>query len=350
MAKAQKEAEKRKLKELKQANALRSASKDTLHDTILCLEKTLYGSELGEAIKSQFIGKAAEIVEIEDDVQYTIRWQTKTKAEWDSLSQSFIPFENKKTTIVKNRHVALWMNMQRFTIMIQNEDLIPTLAGIKAQQAGSQVVLIVEGLQKYYRDQKNHRSRAFQNSVLKGIAEEFGEQRSRPATSKKPRTSKTDWIADGPDKNTIEDIMLSLQLSEKIMIVHTANITETASWIASFSATMATTNASSELLDFYMDVRAKSGIDSTDTWLKMLQNIQKCTDAVAKAIVQEYPTVYSLYDAYTKTQSVEEAEMLLADIEVQRSVITNRDRFVNKAMSKKIYSILMSDDNKLVIS
>jgi hypothetical protein len=48
----------------------------------------------------------------------------------------------------------------------------------------------------------------------------------------------------------------------------------------------------------------------------MLQNIQKCTDAVAKAIVQEYPTVYSLYDAYSKTQSIEEAEMLLADIEV----------------------------------
>jgi len=133
--------------------------------------------------------------------------------------------------------------MQRFTTMIESEDLIPFLTGIQAQQAGSQVVLIVEGLQKYYRDQKNHRSRAFQNSVLKSIAEEFGEQRSRPSTSKKPRTSKTDWMVDAPDKNTIEDIMLSLQLCEKIMIVHTANIAETASWIASFSATMATTNA-----------------------------------------------------------------------------------------------------------
>jgi hypothetical protein len=68
-----------------------------------------------------------------------------------------------------------------------------------------------------------------------------------------------------------------------------------------------------------MDVRAKSGMDSTDTWLKMLQNIQKCTDAVAKAIVQEYPTMYSLYEAYTQTRSVEEAEMLLADIEVTNS-------------------------------
>lgn len=228
---------------MKQANALRSASKDTLHDTILCLEKSLHESELGKAIQTQFMGKAAEIVEIEDAFQYTIRWQTKTRAEWDTLSQSYIPFENEKISIIKNKHVAVWMNMQRFTTMIECGDLIPFLTGIKAQQAGSQVVLIIEGLQKYYRDQKNHRSRVFQNSVLKSIAEEFGEQRSRPSTSKKPRTSKTDWMVDAPDKNTIEDIMLSLQLREKIMIVHTANITETASWIASFSATMATTNA-----------------------------------------------------------------------------------------------------------
>lgn len=222
---------------------MRSASKDTLHDTILCLEKSLHESELGKAIQTQFMGKAAEIVEIEDAFQYTIRWQTKTRAEWDTLSQSYIPFENEKISIIKNKHVAVWMNMQRFTTMIECGDLIPFLTGIKAQQAGSQVVLIIEGLQKYYRDQKNHRSRVFQNSVLKSIAEEFGEQRSRPSTSKKPRTSKTDWMVDAPDKNTIEDIMLSLQLREKIMIVHTANITETASWIASFSATMATTNA-----------------------------------------------------------------------------------------------------------
>jgi len=57
-------------------------------------------------------------------------------------------------------------------------------------------------------------------------------------------------------------------------------------------------------------------VDATDTWLKMLQNIQKCTDAVAKAIVHEYPTFYTLYEAYTRCQSIEEAEMLLAPIQV----------------------------------
>jgi hypothetical protein len=227
---------------LKQANAVRSVSKDSLHDTILCLGKKLYDSELGKAIQSQFEGKAAEIVGIEDEFEYIIRWQTKTRAEWDSLSQSFIPFENDKITIVNNKHVAVWMNMQRLTTMIQSGDLITFLSGIRERHASCQIVLIVEGLQKYYRDQKNHRSRVFQNSVLKGIADEFGEQRSRPSTSKKPRPSKTDWISDGPDKNTIEEVMLSLQLGEKIMIVHTATVAETASWVASLSATMATNN------------------------------------------------------------------------------------------------------------
>lgn len=82
----------------------------------------------------------------------------------------------------------------------------------------------------------------------------------------------------------------------------------------------------------------------------MLQNIQMCTDAVSKAIVREYPTVYSLYDAYKRCKSVQEAETLLADIQVEQSVLSERDRYVNKAMSKKIYSILMSDDSKMVIA
>jgi hypothetical protein len=70
------------------------------------------------------------------------------------------------------------------------------------------------------------------------------------------------------------------------------------------------------MLDFCMDGRTRSGVDSTDTWLKMLQNIQQCTEAVAMAIVREYPTLYSLYMAYTRCKSTADAEMLLADIEV----------------------------------
>lgn len=73
---------------------------------------------------------------------------------------------------------------------------------------------------------------------------------------------------------------------------------------------------SNEMLDFCMDGRIRSGADNTDTWLKMLQNIQQCTEAVAKAIVREYPTIYTLYEAYTRCESTADAEMLLADIEV----------------------------------
>lgn len=77
-----------------------------------------------------------------------------------------------------------------------------------------------------------------------------------------------------------------------------------------------TSSESNEILDFCMDGRIRSGADNTDTWLKMLQNIQQCTEAVAKAIVGEYPTIYSLYEAYTRCASTADAEMLLADIEV----------------------------------
>lgn len=47
----------------------------------------------------------------------------------------------------------------------------------------------------------------------------------------------------------------------------------------------------------------------------MLQEIQLCTPAVSDSIIQEYPTLMSLYKRYKQLDSTE-AEYLLADLEV----------------------------------
>lgn len=48
----------------------------------------------------------------------------------------------------------------------------------------------------------------------------------------------------------------------------------------------------------------------------MLQEIHLCTPAVAKAVTDAYPTAQSLYRRYKEAKSVEEAEELLADLQV----------------------------------
>lgn len=224
---------------MKEVNAIRTYSTDTLHDTIICLEKSLHDAEVGQAIKAQFEGKEAEIIPIDEEIENIIRWKIKKRADWDSSSQSFIPFHDGETRVVTNKHVAVWMDMAQLTTMILADELTPHLKRMQSRFTESQIILIVEGLQKYYREQKNIQSKNFQKSVLQSIASDTGKQRGS-STSKKSKSGKLDWIVNGPDRNTIEDVMLSLQLSNRIMIIHTVDSTATGSWIAAISATIAT--------------------------------------------------------------------------------------------------------------
>ncbi|GAA5799135.1 hypothetical protein HPULCUR_004545 [Helicostylum pulchrum] len=81
----------------------------------------------------------------------------------------------------------------------------------------------------------------------------------------------------------------------------------------------------------------------------MLQEIQLCTPAVAQSVMQAYPTLSSLKNTYERKRP-SEAELLLSDLEVERSTFTARDRKINRVMSKKIYKIFNSTDPNQLIS
>lgn len=59
----------------------------------------------------------------------------------------------------------------------------------------------------------------------------------------------------------------------------------------------------------------KSGADPNDTYSKMLQEIQLCTPAVAKSVMNEYPTIQLLHQKY-KELDQPTGEMLLSSLEV----------------------------------
>jgi hypothetical protein len=69
-------------------------------------------------------------------------------------------------------------------------------------------------------------------------------------------------------------------------------------------------------LNFWVEGQVRVGTGSSDTWLRMLQEIQLVTEPVARGIINNYPTVKSLYDAYKKCLTREEAESLLTFVEV----------------------------------
>jgi hypothetical protein len=73
-------------------------------------------------------------------------------------------------------------------------------------------------------------------------------------------------------------------------------------------------------LNFWAEGQVRVGTNLNDTWLRMLQEIQFVTEPVAKGIVNVYPTVKSLYNAYKKCITREEAEHLLTFVEVKINI------------------------------
>lgn len=240
---AQKEAEKKRLKQIKEANARRLVSTDKLHDTILCLESSLHDSEVGQAIQLQFQDKEAEILSVDHLVENTIQWRRKCLADWDSSSQSYIPNEQGKIKIVQDKHIGIYFGMQQLVELIIKNQLISTMERLKDQHNQCQIIIFIEGLQKYYRNRKNLQSKSFQNLVLQGIANTYTDDQRSVSTSKKPRNNKSDqseWLANGPDRDTLEDIMTRLQFEYRVMIIQTVDCAATASWVASVTANIAT--------------------------------------------------------------------------------------------------------------
>jgi len=69
-------------------------------------------------------------------------------------------------------------------------------------------------------------------------------------------------------------------------------------------------------LNVCIEGQVRAGVDSRDAWMRMLEEIQLVTHPVASSIVERYPTVSCLYDAYRQCSTHEQRELLLADIEV----------------------------------
>lgn len=60
-----------------------------------------------------------------------------------------------------------------------------------------------------------------------------------------------------------------------------------------------------------------SGKDLQDTYIKMLASLPRVTEAIAKGIVAEYPTVRSLYEAYERCRDERERKEMLVGIGVR---------------------------------
>ncbi|GAN10156.1 ercc4 domain-containing protein [Mucor ambiguus] len=326
-------------------NRIRADRNKILKEIIVDVHPDFLSTKPGKLLELVLTRKEAEFQDLlqqTPDPSYTLSWRRKTNSEWDPNSRAFIPLSS--TKIVQEPVVLAYIDIPEFTKRIQAKTIDRYIDLIERDCDGRQIMLLIEGLEVYYKKKMLLKRRQFNAEVRDAFNAGEG---SSTITSTSKRKSNLANFDDGLEPSDVEECLNYLQLVRGVMLVPTKDDEDTASWIESLTTDLALGRyKSKDISDSYKV--GKPGSNPKDTYLKMLQEIQLCTPAIADSVAWAYPTLQSLHLAYQR-KNASDGELLLAALEVERSALRQRDRKINRLMSKKIYTVFTSDDPEQIL-
>lgn len=295
-------------------NRARTDRTDILKEMIVDVHPEFMRTRSGQLIEALFLRKDAEVCDLllqQPNPKHTISWRRKCNSEWSNDSQTFIPLP--ETKITQENVVLVHVYTHEFVEYIQNDTVDQYIDGIQQKNPKCQIMLMLEGLDAYYKKKKLSQRRQFDAQI-----------RSSIEGSSQTRRRKNDLEETAPEREEVEECLNYLQLIRNIMLVPTKDEEDTASWIESLTIDLGLSRYKTKNLNNNYKV-SKCGTDPQDMYFKMLQEVQLCTPAVAKSIIYSYPTVQSLYKAYESTPT-SEGELLLANLNVKKFFFFLRNR------------------------
>ncbi|RUP50704.1 hypothetical protein BC936DRAFT_138011 [Jimgerdemannia flammicorona] len=135
----------------------------------------------------------------------------------------------------------------------------------------------------------------------------------------------------------IDKQLIRLQAATQCFITETCNVNDSVDWIVQLLGDICADKK------HIAAPKVQKGHDAITTWCIMLQQIYGVSEAIAAAIVDHYPSVNSLLEAYE--QNPQKAKDLLIGIPV-----AGKKRNVNRTVSIRIHTFLTGDDPKTPIN
>ncbi|CAG8516951.1 14018_t:CDS:2 [Racocetra fulgida] len=286
-ANEEREAEKQRERQFQQVNKLKYDKLEMTREMIVDIENSLVEGTLGSLIRDHLEQKMMTINAFQHNVPGIIKFRRKVTAEWSDELGAFVPIPE---TIQEEVYIFYYLEIETFVQFIENDSLHTHISSLQKIFHNKKLVLLIKGFDGYCRKKKIQQNRTFTNAVRTGID---------PSVENDGQSKKKQTIIKGPDQEKIEEELIWLQLIAKVMIVHTKDTEETAEIIG---------------------------------------------------ILNRHSTIKSLYDAYNGCRTQEEAENLLTDVEIPNNGLGHRNRYVNKALSKRIYEIFMGNNADTIIS
>ncbi|ODM15718.1 hypothetical protein SI65_08952 [Aspergillus cristatus] len=340
-AKEEKAKEKQLAADLAQVNKSKVDKKESTPEMIVDFDKSLEGSSVGNQAVEFMNRLGVEYTFFEGSIRGLVKWRRKVQA---TYNESLGYWEPCPLRIESEKHVLCLLTAQEFVDMVTAPETSPsTLQNhvliLKQTHPDTKPIYLLEGLTAFMRKNQNARNRAYQAEVRRQL------DPSTTTTSSSSRRKNQPELPQVSD-DSIEDALLHLQIHHGALIHHTSAAAESAEWLKTFTEHISTIPYRLELMQgndsaFCMDVgQVKTGDDKRDTFVKMLQEVNRVTASMAYGVVERYPSVGDLVGGF-KNGGVG----LLED--VKKSANKNgalTDSRIGPAVSRRLYKVFMGLD------
>ncbi|CAP70676.1 uncharacterized protein PODANS_3_7400 [Podospora anserina S mat+] len=336
-AKEAKAFEKKKAAALAEVNKLRTDKKVSTPEMIVDLPIGLNPTIKIQA-KELLKDLSVQVQSSRSPVDNIVRWKREVDVEYNPALSIWEPVPHRIDT---EKYAMAIMPAARFVELClspSTPNLDSHVSSMKSSFPGFTLIYLIEGLNPFLRKNKSARNRQFVSAVRDGLDPPSSTQPNRPANNNQKIIN----------EDLVEQSLLQLQLVHSALIHHTNAPIETSQQIAVFTQHISTApyrrlrdQTNDTQAGFCMDSgQVRTGTETKDIYVRMLQEIGGVTKPIAVGIAQEYGSV-------SRLKRVMEEERPLIRETVRKG--TNRDggfsdRAIGQAFSRRVHKILLGRD------
>ncbi|KAI8724434.1 ERCC4 domain-containing protein [Fusarium sp. LHS14.1] len=268
----------------------------------------------------------------ESPVENVIKWRRKVKSRYNDDLGLWEPIPLR---LQDEKHALVVMAADEFVKLALDDELSSHVEKMARHFSTHHILYLLEGLIPWMRKNRNLRNRQFTSRVrAQEASASNSSRRNKPAESYIP-------------EETIEDALLQLQVMHDVLIHHTTIPLETAEWIVNFTQHVSTIpyrkqrDQATLVAGFCMESgQVKTGENTKDTYVKMLQEIVRVTAPIAYGVAQEFTSVSELVRGLeaggpTRLEGVRKSA---------NKDGTFSDRTIGQAVSRRMYKVFTGQD------
>ncbi|GAA5858470.1 hypothetical protein JCM8547_007321 [Rhodosporidiobolus lusitaniae] len=281
-----------------------------------------------------------------------LRWTRLCDRKWDEGRKMFLPLADGEKIVVEEDSRLIFLTAHDLSHHVASGTLSTHIASIQSHLPPHvNLFILLYGLNTLFRDLERVRRENYRAQVRAANGEDEpaggggGGKKGKPAGIGENQ----------PSVAELELELMRVQIKSRCKIVSVDKVAEAVDWLEQITFDVGQKpyqrlkHSHVALLGSSED-KIPSGKDLQDTYIKMLASLPRVTEAVAKGIVAEYPTMRELYESWEKCRSEKERREMLVGIGKGRNVNgTATHRAIGTTLSTSIYKIMTSRDPSMYL-